>query len=164
MKLMDHDYPLAHWQRIAEQNGIQRRTFQYRLQQYSPRAAATMPIKGKGRDGRSTSPRQIALKAGLHERAVTDYRQRHPTTELSNEQIANQLAKRKADIDKGNSVHAQARAAGVGYATVRLRLKRGLPLEQALNPQRMTKQEAGQLGGKAHRRTKQKPLKNELTN
>ena len=48
MKIMATDLPLSHWQRIAEQNGIQRRTFLYRLKTMDAKKAATKPLKKGG--------------------------------------------------------------------------------------------------------------------
>lgn len=156
MKIMPTDLPLSHWQRIAEQNGIQRRTFNYRLKKMSPDKAATTPLKRQN-NGQSprinpNSMRQKCLAAGLDQAALCRYRRYHPNTPLSDEQIIERLLAYKAA--RANPIAPMAKRAGISPDAVRYRLNHNWSLEKALSRPPMTHSEAARIGGKA--RAKQK--------
>lgn len=152
MKIMDNDRPLSHWQRIAEQNGISRKTFRHRLKRHTPRGAATQPLQNAGRSADPESNRQIALSAGLNEGAISQYLKRHPSTPLTPHQIAQKLVAFRAAQEL--PVTQQAKAAGLSHQMVYGRLKRGWRLEDALTTPPMSRAEYASLGGKARMQQK----------
>lgn len=147
MKIMDNDRPLSYWERIAEENGISRKTFTYRLKRHAPRDAATMPLQNKGRGINPNSDRQIAISAGLKPEAIAQYRKRHPQTTLTQQEIARRQQEYRAAQEV--PIVQQAKAAGLSHQLVYNRLSRGQRLEEALGTPPMKRSEYAKLGGKA---------------
>lgn len=152
MKIMATDLPLKHWQRIAEQNGIQRRTFLYRLKTMDAKKAATKPLKKGGIKPSATSLRQKSLAAGLDECALSRYRREHPESQLSDEAALAFLQARKAKLQ--NTVRERALAAGLSPQLVYSRISRNWPLDKALNTPAMPTSHAARIGGKARAQQK----------
>lgn len=152
MKIMATDLPLSHWQRIAEQNGIQRRTFLYRLKTMDAKKAATKPLKKGGIKPIATSKRQKSLAAGLDECALSRYRREHPESQLSDEDALAFLQARKAKLQ--NTLRERALAAGLSPQLVYHRISRNWPLDKALNTPPMPTSHAARIGGKARAQQK----------
>lgn len=158
MQIMDNDLPLSYWIRIAEKNGIARKTFHYRLKRHAPRAAATMPLHNKGKPADPNSARQVALNAGLHECSIVKYRDRRPGCTLSNQQIVKKLLAHHKQRE--NTLSKRAKAAGLPEHVLYHRLSSGWPIDKALKEPLMTRSEYSRLGGKARAQQKREARKN----
>lgn len=156
MKIMATDLPLKHWQRIAEQNGIQRRTFLYRLKTMDPKKAATKPLKKGGIKPSATSLRQKSIAAGLDECALSRYRREHPESQLSDEAALAFLQARKAKLQ--NTVRERALAAGLSpqlvYSRMSGKKNQKWSLEKAISTPPMSASQAARIGGKARAQQK----------
>jgi hypothetical protein len=150
MKIMATDLPLKHWQRIAEQNGIHRKTFQWRLKSMTPKAAATIPLNTCPTN--PNSMRQKSMAAGLDEGALSRYRRENPASTLSDHAVLILLQARKHTVQK--TVREQALAAGLSPQLVYKRLRKNWPLEKAINTPPMPTSQAARIGGKARAQQK----------
>ncbi|MGQ7247574.1 hypothetical protein ACUN9Y_09565 [Halomonas sp. V046] len=144
MKLSNAELPRSYWAKLAKRNGISDGTFRTRAYRgWSYKAAATTPPRNAG--NRTPQPESTASKqraAGLDATAVWRYRQSHPDTELSVDQIIEKLQERRARPN----ITEIARKAGLSPATVLTRIGRqGWTLEQALTRRPMTHREAGKI-------------------
>lgn len=146
MKIMDNERPLSYWAGIAKQNGISRRTFNLRRKAgYSKQEAATRPLMNSGcRNAKPNSHRQISLRAGLGETAVSSYYLRNPTTTLTPEQIVKKLK----DAKKAFSIDQMAKMAGLATPVVSSRLRNGWTLEKALCTPPMSASESARNAGR----------------
>ena len=153
MKIMDNERPLSYWSSIAKKNGISRRTFNNRRKSgYSKSEAATLPLANCGSSNANpNSYRQIALRAGLGETAISSYYSRHPTTTLTPHEIVKKLN----DDKQKESITAMAKKAGLQRAALSSRLRNGWPLEKALNTPAMTPSESARNAGR-HKGKKQR--------
>ena len=130
MNIAAHELPRSYWRKVAEKNGIRRKTFETRISRgWAHYDAATRPPRAGWRSAGSRTYEKCR-QAGLSEDAVSRYRRRHGKSAagMSDEEIIKHLR-----IYHTKSVRALATRAGINRKTLESRLRSGWPLERALS-------------------------------
>ncbi|MDL4862958.1 hypothetical protein NPJ88_011485 [Halomonas elongata] len=129
------------WRPVARENGINETTYQTRMRRgWTPEEAATTPVQTKN------DPNGAAAKLrhhGFNLMGVREYRRRHPDSELTDDEIIQQMVERR---ERRRMIDA-AVAAGIPRQTIYHRqCYQGMTLEEACNTPLMTKSDAGRIG------------------
>lgn len=132
MKMTARELPRSYWRKVAEKNGVRRKTFNNRISRgWSPAEAATRPLKaGSGWKSTGSTTYEKCRQAGLAEDAVSRYRRRNgeAAAEMSDEQIIDHLRSYHTQSPK-----ALAAKVGIHHKTLESRLRRGWDIQRALS-------------------------------
>lgn len=129
------------WRQTARENGISDTTYTFRLRRgWAPEEAATTPLQAKN-DPNGT-PAKLR-RYGFCPTSVRDYRRRNPDSELTDDEIIQQMIERR---ERRQMIDAAVRD-GIPRQTIYHRqCYQGMTLDEACNTPLMTKSDAGRIG------------------